>query len=301
MHTLREPLLKKQSCPESAVSVGSAPNRSGDTNGRTPKITDNRSAKQWMVILGVGSVMALGVVAYGNAERIDASLASVWSAVTATPIRPAAPIAKPHRSIVPRAVPSHPLVNQAVLNYQRAVKQITRPARPLPQWVQTAIVNDEAALTKARKSNGALSARITQIHTQNQQLALHVRQLQGTVMNDQIRINQLEGQLHAVATRPRQDQGSSVTRKSGAGIVALQAVPSHAGATVAHRVTPLRPAKGWVVVAIHGDKAVLQTPGGQVALVKQGQVIAGKTVDEIDDTAKTVTMSGGLVAHIFGK
>lgn len=299
MHTLREPLLKKQSSPENDVSAGLSPNRSCNTDGQLPQVSGRSEGKRLIIALGVTAVIGFGVVAYGNAQRIDAVLVGAWSDFTSSPVHKVAPITKTHVAIAMRAVPGHPSVNQGVLNYERAVKDTSPLANSLPQWIQAAIVKDDAALTEAQKANGALSARIAQIHTQNQQLATHVRQLQGTVLNDQVRINQLEGQLHAVASRPR--QVSNATQNGGAGLVALQAAPNHAVSVGGRRKSQKRTAQGWVVVALHGDKAVLQTPGGQVALVKQGQLIGGKRVDGIDDTAKTVTLSGGLVAHIFGK
>ncbi|EGQ64095.1 hypothetical protein GGI1_23451 [Acidithiobacillus sp. GGI-221] len=195
------------------------------------------------------------------------------------------------------------LVNQEALNHERAAKDASPAPSPLPQWIQSAIVKDDAALSKAQKVENKLSSQVTQGGLQNRQLTTHVRQLQSTVLNDQVRINQLEGRLHALALRQRTPSNATQARpfgSGGTGLVALQAVPPHT-ATGVHRKSPERPAKEWVVVAVHGDKAVLQTPGGQVALVKQGQKIGGKTVDGIDDATRTVTLSGGLVAHILGK
>ena len=85
------------------------------------------------------------------------------------------------------------------------------------------------------------------------------------------------------------------------GLVALQALHKPGVIAQSHPKPVERPAKGWVVVAVHGDKAVLQTPGGQVAMVQQGQSIGGKTVEGISDSTQTVTLSGGYVAHVFGK
>lgn len=305
MHTLREPLLKKQSCSESGLSADSSPKRSFDMGGRPPQAGKMGSMKMLLMALGVTTVMGFGVAVYENAQQIHSILATGWSVIGPGHIHKVLPLTKASVDIGPRPAVVRPWVNPAVLNYKRAVKEASPPARPLPQWIQTAIVEDDDALAKAQKVNEGLSGRVAQINTQNQQLATHVRQLQGTVLNDQVRINQLEGQLHALALRqhtPSNVRQGGPAGSGGTGLVALQAMPNHtAAATGVYRKLSERPAKGWVVVAVHGDKAVLQTPGGQVALVKQGQAIGGKTVNGINDATRTVTLSGGLVAHILGK
>lgn len=303
MHTLREPLLKKQSCPENGVSADSSPKRSGDVGGRPPQVGKMGNGKKLIIALCVTAVMGVGVAAYENARPIHATVVTWWSAIGSSHKHQAVPVMKVPAAIGPRPAVVRHLVNQEALNYERAAKEASPPPSPLPQWIQSAIVEDDAALSKAQKVNDGLSERVTQIGALNQQFATHVRQLQGTVMSDQARINHLEGRLHALASRQRTPSNATQARpvgSGGTGLVALQAVPPHTAAGV-HRKSPERPAKGWVVVAVHGDKAVLQTPGGQVALVKQGQTIGGKTVDGIDDATRTVTLSGGLVAHILGK
>lgn len=305
MHTLREPLLKKQSCPENGVSADSSPKRSGDVGGRPPQVSKMGSRKKVIIALGVAAVMGVGVAAYENARQIHATVVTEWSAIGSSHMHETAPLTKVPVTIRTRPAVVRHLVNQEALNYERAAKEASPPPSPLPQWIQSAIVEDDAALSKAQKVENKLSSQVTQGSVQNQQLTTHVRQMQGTVLNDQARINQLEGRLHALISRlhpPSNVPQARPVGSGGTGLVALQAMPNHAvAATGVHRKSPERPAKGWVVVAVHGDKAVLQTPGGQVALVKQGQAIGGKTVEGIDNAARTVTLSGGLVAHILGK
>lgn len=303
MHTLREPLLRKQSSPASADSVDSSHDRLG-VRGEQPGVDTGGGNKRGKIhkrlALGIAVVGLVGVysVIQGYGNRIGADITSDWHALLA----PNAPVIV----VVPKAPAVVPpsTRNQGTVNYEKAVKASNQSTMVLPQWVQAAIVKDNAALAQAQKASNGLSGRIAQVNTENQQLMVHVHQLQTTVMNDQLRMSHLEGRLHALAARPRptpmaERRMSGGTVKSG--LVALRA-PQKPGVTArGHPKAAERPAKGWVVVAVHGDKAVLQTPGGQVAMVQQGQTIGGKTVESISDTTQTVTLSGGLAAHLFGK
>lgn len=292
MHTFREPMLRKQSDP---FAIDSSPNGAGDSEvyGRR-QVGKSKGSGHRRLILGfvVVALAGMGVFVYEN-EGI--TINSNWWAVLPGSISTARPA-----PVIPKPIK----INRAKLDYQRTVKEITSPVTMLPQWVQAAIVRDNAALTRARKNSHDLSGHIAQIHKQNQQLTAHVHQLQTSVLDDQVRINQLEGQLHTLALRSRPAHETAHRLSAGAGktgLVALQA-PQKPDTTVRYHLKPAeRPAKGWLVVAVHGDKAVLQTPEGQVAMVKPGQSLAGKTVERIDDNTQTVLLSGGFVVHLLGK
>ncbi|CDQ10423.1 conserved protein of unknown function [Acidithiobacillus ferrivorans] len=303
MHTLREPLLRKQSSPASVDSVDLSHDRLGvrgeqqgvDTGG------GNRRGKiHKRLALGIAVVGLVGVysVIQGYGNRIGADITSDWHALTLSHVSNMPVITKASAEVAPNTS------NRGTLNYEMAVKALNPPTMVLPQWVQAAIVKDNAALAQAQKASNGLSGRIAQVNTENQQLMVHVHQLQTTVMNDQLRMSQLEGRLHALAAQPRPAQMGARRMPGGAGktgLVALRATQKPGVTARGHPKPAERPAKGWVVVAVHGDKAVLQTPGGQVAMVQQGQTIGGKTVESINDTTQTVTLSGGLAAHLFGK
>jgi hypothetical protein len=303
MHTLREPLLKKQSSPANADSVDSSHDRLGvrrEQQGVDNGGGNSRGKVGKSLALGIAAIGLIGVcgVIQGYGNRIGADITSDWHALTLSPVSNRPVITKTPAAVAPSTS------NRGTLNYEMAVKALNPPTMVLPQWVQVAIVKDNAALAQAKKASNGLSGRFAQVNTENKQLKVHVHQLQTTVMNDQLRMSQLEGRLHALAARSRpapmaERRMSGGTGKTG--LVALRA-PQKPGVTARGHPKPAeRPAKGWVVVAVHGDKAVLQTPGGQVAMVQQGQIIGGKTVESINDTTQTVTLSGGLAAHLFGK
>lgn len=257
----------------------------GDTVGGNRRGKVHKSLALGIAVVGLVGVYSV-IQGYGN--RIGADITSEWNALTLS-----------HVSSMPAITKASAEVAQ---NTSHRVA-LNPPTMVLPQWIQAAIVKDNAALAKAQKASNGLSDRIAQVNTENQQLTAQVHQLQTTVMNDQLRISQLESRLHALESQPRpapmEERG--MPGGTGTGLVALRA-PQKPGVTDRDHPKPAeRPAKGWVVVAVHGGKAVLQTPGGQVALVQQGQKIGGKTVESINDAAQTVTLSGGLVAHLFGK
>ena len=303
MHTLREPLLRKQSSPLRGDSVDSSPDdRLTNYGDRKKDLGKDRGQYRKFIVAGIAVIALAGTAFVARQDGYRMSIpfaASVWKDFTSSQASSAPAVIKEHPAV------AHRIMNQGAVKYKQAAQAISpHSATMLPQWVQTAIVNDNTDLANDQKTDHKLSGQITQLSAQNQQLSVHVHQLQTFIMNDQLRMSQLEGRLHALAAQPhaapktrRRMPGSTST----IGLVALQAQHKPDLIARGHPKPVDRPAKGWVVVAVHGDKAVLQTPGGQVALVQQGPSIGGKTVDGINDSTQTVTLSGGFVAHVFGK
>ena len=303
MHTLREPLLRKQSVPVRGDSVDSSPDdRLTNDNERKKHLGNDRGKSRKFLVIGIAVIALAGTVFVARQDGYRMSIpfaAGAWNDFTPN-----------HESITSSVVQgprtaAHRIMNRGEVEYKQAVQAISpHSAAILPQWVQTAIVNDNTDLANDQKTSNELSSRLSQLSAQNQQLKMHVHQLQTSVMNDQLRITQLEGRLHALATRSRPAPIPERRMSGGTGttgLVALQALHKHNVIVRGHPAPMEKPAHGWVVVAVHGDKAVLQTPGGQVAMVQQGQTIGGKTVEDINDSTQMVTLSGGLVAHVFGK
>ena len=303
MHTFREPLLRKQSFPLRGDSVDSSPDDRFTHDGKRKKdLGKGRGKSRKFIVAGIAVLALAGTAFVGRQDGYRMSIpfaAGAWNDFTSSQASSAPAVIKEH------PVVAHRIMNLGADEYKQAVQAISPHSTTiLPQWVQTAIVNDNADLAKDQETDHELSGQITQLSAQNQQLKVHVHQLQTSLMNDQVRLSQLEGQLHALAEQPRPAQMAQRGMSGGTGttgLVALQAPHKPDLIARGHSKPVERPAKGWVVVAVHGNKAVLQTPSGQVAMVQQGQSIGGKTVEGISDSTQTVTLSGGYVAHVFGK
>lgn len=200
---------------------------------------------------------------------------------------------------------------------QQVPGKVDIQAAPVPAWVSTGVSRLGTDVRQAKIALKADDAEIGQLQAALVDSQHREAALKADVSTEEQRVMRLEHQKLQlqVSNRPLPPR-RVILSPAPSGIVALemapQEKPSVPGKTtengtetpkvVAKQPADQRPivvsapAKGWMVVAVHGGKAVLQAPDGHVAMVRVGSRISGHTVVQVNDARKTVLLNGGILA-----
>lgn len=172
---------------------------------------------------------------------------------------------------------------------------IEKTAQTVPHWVAAGIVQLTHRLRRAtlaeKHDQSALVAARSQATKYQQTIGNLLRKehaLQTQVLQLRMRMQQI--QMRSRAPSAVSFPGHSQPARTGqSGIVALQAQPKLKRKNA--RVLPSM-AQKWLAIAVHADKAVIQTPTGQVVMVHVGSVVDGARVTAIDPQNKSVQIGG---------
>lgn len=170
--------------------------------------------------------------------------------------------------------------------------------KELPHWVSSSILNltkqlreDRNSIQQYKKDAGKAQAAIQRLQESNAGVKSELAEL--TITNDQLRQRLSEAQMAKQATQssylpPKQPGGVDTSN----GIIALRAATKKSPKPkVDSQKGPSSNVKDWMVIAVHAGHAVVQTPAGQVEMVRVGSDVDGDKVTAIDASKHSVQLN----------